>query len=136
MLCEWKSRYVNYVSERFNSPLICPLNWFLKTFFWFSEDILGFGWLKLCLGHCCWQSPRISFLFLGTSFRLFCFFCDGIEGGIGERCCLNEKFLVSGWFGFCLRIESSLSSCWTSGYKFFLLCLWVLFSWCSRCYFS
>ena len=55
--------------------------------------------------------------------RLFCFFGDGNDGGAGDRWHLNEIFLVSPWFVFCLRSESSLSSCWTFSSKVLLFSL-------------
>ena len=41
------------------------------TFPWFGEKILEFGLLKFLLGLCCWQRPRVRFLFFGVNCGCF-----------------------------------------------------------------
>ena len=65
--------------------------------------------------------PRVHFLFLSVNWGCFVSLVIVlIGGGAGDECCLDEVFSVSPWFDFCLRSESSLSSCWTLSSKVLL----------------
>ena len=75
ILIFWKKNFwkIDYISERVNRYRFVHSAFFCKSsiFPFFCEEILEFGLFKFFIRLCCWQKPRVRFLFLGVYWGCF-----------------------------------------------------------------